>query len=205
MTATVEVTAAMVSALREKTGAPLMMCKAALVQAGGDPSRAETILRESGIKPATVQAEGNQGYVAVYVHPGNQVVGLVELACTTDFVARSAEFRAVANELAMQVAASAPFAVSTDHLPPNVRERETQDVRTLVETDPKMTGKPEALRQEIVAKKTEKRLAEMCLLTQPYIRDPKTPVGSLVDSLRLQVREGIYVRRIARWQVGESL
>lgn len=205
MTAVTEITAKMVHALRETTGAPLMKCKAALVEASGDPVRAETILRQQGVRTAPVQAEGNQGYIAVYVHPGSQIVGLVELACTTDFVARSTEFRAVAEELAMQVAASAPTAVSVEELSDNFRASELHRIETQMAADPKMAGKPEVLRQEIAQKKTAKSLEEQCLLTQDYIRDPKMRAGSLIDNLKLQVREGIYVRRIARWKVGEAL
>jgi elongation factor Ts len=199
------ITAKMVSALREATGAPLMKCKAALVETGGDLSRAESVLRERGVGTVPAQTEDNQGHVAVYVHPGSQIVGLVELACRTDFVARSEEFRAVAQELAMQVAAAAPTAISVDALPISLREQEVERVRAEVEADPKMAHKPEALRQEVARKKAETRLEEQCLLTQAYIRDPKARVGALVDDLNLRVREGVYVRRIARWQVGEPL
>ncbi len=199
------ITAQMVSALRETTGAPLMKCKAALQTVGGDMAQAETLLREQGVKTSPTQKEGNQGYIAVYMHPGNQVVGLVELACTTDFVARSTEFRAVADELAMQVAASAPSVISMDYLPSEVREAEIALVQRQVETDRKMANKSEALRAEIVAKKVANALEERCLLTQMYIRDPNQSVGALIDDLKLRVREGIYVRRIARWRVGEPL
>jgi len=201
----IEISAKLVSALRETTGAPLMKCKAVLQTANGDIARAESLLREQGVKTSEAVASGNEGYIAVYTHPGSQVVGMVELACTTDFAARSDEFRQVAHELAMQVAASAPIAISVEHLPAATREHEIQVVQAQMEADPKMADKPAALRAEIVQNKTTKRLEEKCLLTQPYIRDPNVRVGSLLDDLKLKVREGVYVRRLACWRVGETL
>jgi elongation factor Ts len=201
----IEITAKMVNALRESTGAPLMKCKAALTESGGDLARAEVILRNHGVPMPSVDEAGNQGYIAVYIHPGNQIVGLVELASTTDFAARSEEFRTVANELAMQVAASSPVAISVDSLPSEVRENEVRIVRAQIAADPKMAGKPDSLREEIVRNKVAKSLEERCLLTQAYIRDPKIRVSSLVDGLKIKIREAVYVRRIARWRVGETL
>lgn len=200
-----EITAKMVSTLRERTGAPMMKCKIALVEADGDLSHAETRLREQGMKATPVAQEGNQGYIAAYIHHGNQLVGMVELACTTDFVSRSEEFRAVAKELAMQVAASAPLAISVDDLPDDTRENALTTAQAQVKVDPKTAGKSPALQEEIAQKKAAKSLEEQCLLTQPYIRDPKVAVGTLIENLKLQVREGIYVRRISRWRVGETL
>lgn len=201
----VEITATMVNELRAITGAPLMKCKAALIDAQGNFDQAERWLREHGVKTSLVEATGNQGYIAVYAHPGNQSVALVELASTTDFVARSEEFQKVASELAMQVAAMSPIAISVEDISHEVRENEIATVRAQLDTDPKTANKPESLREEIARAKVGKKLEEQCLLTQDSIRDPKVKVGSMIDDLKLKVREGVYVRRIARWQVGEGL
>ena len=161
------VTADMVGKLRAETGAPLMKCKTALIQAEGDMQRALPILRRlAGITIAPAESATTQGYVAVYMHQENQIVALVELACDTDFVARSKAFRSVASELAMQVAATVPTAIASGD---------------------------------------DGDAAQDYLLTQEWVRDPDRTIGSLLDDLRLKMRENIYVRRFTRWRVGEAL
>ena len=201
----IEITAVMISELRAITGAPLMKCKVALIDAQGNRDQAVQWLREQGAKPSPVDTLGSQGYIAVYTHPGNHTVALVELACTTDFVARSEEFQKVANELAMQVAAMSPTTIAIEDIPPAVRENEIAAVRAQLDADPKTANKPEPLREEIARTKVGKKLEEQCLLTQDSIRDPKVKVGSMINDLKLKVREGVFVRRIVRWQVGEGL
>lgn len=202
----IEVTARLVRELRTATGAPLMKCKTALVEANGDLDQAERILRRIGnVETPTSVSVGKQGYIAVYAHSGNQIVSLVELGCETDFVARSDEFRAVASELAMQVVGTSPVALSPSDLPESVRDEELQIARVQADTDPKTAGKSADLRERIAQDKADKILSERCLLTQVSIRDQTVTVGSLLDGLRLQVREGVHVRRFARWRVGEAL
>lgn len=202
----VTITAKSVNELRTATGAPLMKCKTALVEAGGDFDQAGRILREKGSGGVPIPSiAGNEGYIAVYSHPGNQIVALVELACDTDFVARSDEFRTVAGKLAMQVAATAPDALSPSDLPDGVREEELAIARAQIATDPKTAQKEISVREQIAHDKANKNLSERCLLTQDSIRNPNVTVGSLLDDLRLKVREGVYIRRFARWRVGEIL
>jgi elongation factor Ts len=200
-----EVTAKLVNDLRAITGAPLMKCKTALVTANGDLAEAGRVLRQSGISAtSTGRALGSEGYIALYAHPGNQIVSMVELGCDTDFVARSDAFRTVASELAIQVAATAPDALTPDDLPDAVRNEEYQVVKARTDGDPKTATKAPDLREQIARTRANKNLAERCLLTQEFVRDPDRTVGSLLDDLRLQVREGVHVRRFARWRVGET-
>lgn len=199
-----EITAKLVNDLRATTGAPLMKCKAALVEANGDLAEAGRVLRQSGMSAApTGRPLGSEGYIALYAHPGNQIVSMVELGCDTDFVARSEAFRTVASELAMQVAATGPNALTPDDLPEATRDEEYRSARAQTDADPKTATKAANLREQIANTRAEKTLAERCLLTQEFVRDPDRTVGSLLDDLRLQVREGVHVRRFARWRVGE--
>jgi elongation factor Ts len=202
----IEITASLVNELRSATGAPLMKCKAALRESNGDLDQAGRLLRQKGTEGITPRASvGNQGYIAVYSHPGSQIVSLVELACDTDFVARSEAFRSIAGELAMQVVATAPVALSPSDLPETMRAEELRMAKAQTETDTRTAMKPIELREQIARSKADKVFSEKCLLTQPWVRDPKVSVGSLMEDLRLRVREGIYVRRFARWSVGETL
>lgn len=196
-----EITAARVSELRNRTGAPLMMCKAALVETGGDLEQAAQIVRKArAIRIDTAEGSaGKQGYLAVYAHPGSQIVSIVELSCDTDFVARSEDFRAVAKELAMQVAATAPIALRPGDLSEDARDEIFRIAQEQTDSQGRTAGKTAEMREQIARDRASKRVIEQCLLTQDSIRDPKVTVGSLLDDLRLRVREGVHVRRFVRW------
>lgn len=198
----VEITAAMVKALRERTGAGVLDCKNALAEAGGDPERAVELLREKGLADATrrLGREANEGVIGSYVHAGSRVAALVELNCETDFVARTDEFQTLAHDLAMQVVAARPLYVSPEDIPPEVLERERAIYRAQVAG----SGKPEHVVERIVEGKLEKLLDEVCLMRQPFIKDDSITVGELIRQAIARLGENIVVRRFARLAVGEE-
>ncbi|MDQ7828519.1 MAG: translation elongation factor Ts [Armatimonadota bacterium] len=167
------ITADAVKALRARTGAGVMDCRRALEEAGGDLERAAALLRERGLATAARKAgrATTEGLVEAYIHAGGRLGALVEVDCETDFVARTEDFRRLARELAMQVAATGPLYVSREEVPEDDRSR------------------PD--------------LAQLVLLEQPYIRDPRRTIGELVRETVAKVGENIQVRRFARFRVGE--
>ena len=194
------VTAAMVAELREKTGVGMMDCKKALVESGGDIEKAIDYLRKTGIAKAAKRAgrETRAGLVEAYVHPGSQVGVLIEVNCETDFVARTDEFKALVHDLAMHVAATSPMAVSADQMDPGfvAKEREIYREQTLAE------GKPAAMIDKIVEGRIQKVLKEVALLDQSFVKNPDETVGDLVKSKIAKFGENITVRRFARFQIG---
>jgi len=169
-----EITASMVKELRERTGAGMMDCKRALVETDGDFDKAVTLLREKGLAAASKRAgrETAEGVVESYIHMGGRIGVLIEVNCETDFVAKTDQFRTLARDLAMQVAASRPLYVSRDEVPDDVIEGERQIYRSQALNE----GKPEKVADRIVEGKLEKFYQEVCLLDQPFIREPEKSV-----------------------------
>ena len=198
-----EITASMVKELRERTGAGMMDCKRALVETDGDFDKAVTLLREKGLAAASKRAgrETAEGVVESYIHMGGRIGVLIEVNCETDFVAKTDQFRTLARDLAMQVAASRPLYVSRDEVPEDVIERERQIYRTQALNE----GKPEKVADRIVEGKLEKFYQEVCLLDQPFIREPEKSVEELIRETIGLLGENITVRRFARFERGESL
>ncbi|HHY62851.1 MAG TPA: translation elongation factor Ts [Bacillota bacterium] len=198
-----EITASMVKELRERTGAGMMDCKRALVETDGDFDKAVTLLREKGLAAASKRAgrETAEGVVESYIHMGGRIGVLIEVNCETDFVAKTDQFRTLARDLAMQVAASRPLYVSRDEVPEDVIERERQIYRTQALNE----GKPEKVADRIVEGKLEKFYQEVCLLDQPFIREPEKSVSDLVRETIGTLGENITVRRFARFERGEAL
>ncbi len=197
----------LVKKLREMSGAGMMDCKHALEEADGDIDKAYTILREKGIAKAVKRAgrETGQGVVEAYLHRlGNdyppQVGVLIEVDCETDFVAKGEDFRKLAKELALQVAASSPRWVSRDDVPDDVLVAE----RAVFEAKAQQEGKPEQVIARIVEGQVETFLKENCLMEQPHWRDPKTTVQELIAENISKLQENIVVRRFARFNVRES-
>ncbi len=187
------VTTELIKALRARTGAGVMDCRRALEETGGDLERAAELLRARGLAAAAKRAdrETSQGVVEAYVHAGGRLGALVEVNCETDFVARTDEFKALARELAMQVAATTPRWVSAEEIPAEVLA----------------ARRAELAREGDGAGQVEARLAqwiaEVALLEQPYIRDPGRRVRDLVADVTARVGEHVRVRRFARFKLGE--
>jgi len=194
------VSAQEVMELREKTGAGLMDCKRALVEADGDQDKATVLLRERGIAKAEKKRarSANEGIIAHYVHADNKKGVLLELNCETDFVARNEEFQNLAREICMQIVAMDPIAVRREELPEEIVQREKSIYAQQVQ------DKPDHVVEKIVEGKLEKFYEEACLLDQPYVRDNEKTIGALVDELIAKLGEKIRVARFARMEVGEQ-
>jgi elongation factor Ts len=193
-----------VKELRERTGAGVMDCKAALDASKGDMQGAIEHLRKKGLADAAKKAhrEAKDGVVTSYIHPGAKIGVLVEVNCETDFVARTEDFQQLVKDIAMQVAAANPSYVSREDVPGAVVEKEREIYRTQM-ADQK---KPAQVIDKIIEGKLEKFYAESCLLEQPFIRDSsgKTRLRDMVDQATAKMGERIVVKRFARFQVGES-
>jgi elongation factor Ts len=200
------VTAEAVRKLREETGAGMMDCKSALVEAQGDSEKAREILRKKGLAAAAKKAgrAASQGVVASYVHPPDSRIGvLVEVNCETDFVARTADFQALVKDIAMHVAAASPAAalyVSKDEVPAEALEKEKEIYRAQAAAQ----GKPPAVVDKIAEGKLKEYYQTFCLLEQPFIKEPKMTVGQLVQEKIAVLKENIVVRRFVRFRLGEE-
>ena len=196
--------AEMVKDLRERTGAGMMDCKAALDAAKGDLSGAVEHLRKKGLADAANKAhrDARDGVIASYIHSGNKIGVLVEINCETDFVARTPDFQQLVKDVAMQVAAANPTYVSREDVPGEVLEKEREIYREQM-ADQK---KPPQVIDKIIEGKLEKFYAESCLLEQPFIKDSsgKSRVKDLVDQATAKLQERVVVKRFARFQVGEA-
>ena len=196
------ITASLVKELRERTGAGMMECKKALSEVAGDLDKAIDVLRKSGMARASSKAgrEARQGLIHAYIHPGDQLGVLLEVDCETDFVARTDDFRDLVRNIAMQVAATNAQAVDRNGIDPDMIARE----RVILMDQAKTTGKPEAVLQKIVDGKIEKYYEEICLLEQPYIKDPDRKVKELVDQAIAKMGENIIVRRFSKFRIGDA-
>ena len=202
-----EITAAAVKQLREKTGAGMMECKNALVEAGGNEEKAVDILRERGLASAK-KREGRiaaEGIVGSYIHMGGKVGVLVELNCETDFVARSEEFQQLVKDIAMHVAASEPSYVSREDIPASVLDKEREIARAQVKNDPKMANKPDQVIEQIVEGRLNKFYEQSVLLDQLFVKASEKTVGELVMEKVAKTGERIAVRRFTRYKMGEGL
>ena len=202
-----DTSAAGIKALREKTGAGMMECKRALIEAEGAEERAIEILRERGLASAK-KKEGRvaaEGVVGSYIHMGGKVGVLVEVNCETDFVARSEEFQQLVKDIAMHVAAAEPRYVSRDEVTPEMLEKERDIARAQAKNDPKNANKPEQVIEKIVEGRLNKFYEEVVLLDQPFIKDPAKTVGELVTEKIAKTGEKVTIRRFARYKMGEGL
>jgi len=197
------ISAQVVKELRDKTGAGMMDCKKALVDSKGDIEKALEFLRKSGIAKAEKKGarEAKEGIVYSYIHHGGRLGVLVELNCETDFVARTDGFKELAHNLAMQIAATNPVAVSQKDVPEDLIIKEKE----IYLSQAKDSGKPANILDKIVEGRVQKFYQEICLLEQPFIKDPDKHVGDLITEAVTTLGENISVGRYTRFAVGESI
>ena len=197
-----DINAALVKQLRDATGAGMMECKAALVEAKGNIEEATTILRKRGLATATKKAgrSTNEGIIGSYIHMGGKIGVLVEVNCESDFVARTDDFQNLAREIAMHIAAANPLYVTKEEVPGNVLDKE----REIYKAQAAAAGKPAPVQEKIAEGKLKQYLSEVCLLEQPFIRENDKTVGQLIQEKIALIKENIVVRRFARFKVGEE-
>jgi elongation factor Ts len=195
------ITAKQVKELRDKTGAGMMDCKKALTETDGNVEEAVKALREQGIAKAASKAgrETTEGTISTYIHPGDKLGVLVEVASETDFVARTDQFKQFTHDIAMHIAASAPHCVGRDEIDPKLVEQE----REIYLTQAKNEGKPEKILDKIVEGKIEKYFSEIVLMEQAFVKDNDKTVGDYVKEVVGSLGENIQIKRFARFRLGE--
>jgi len=198
----VAITAQQVQELRRKTGAGILDCKKALADCGGDHEQAAVLLRKQGAARADARLSRptSEGLVASYIHAGGKIGVLVEVNCETDFVARTDEFRQLAMNLAMHIAAENPRCLRPEDVPADVLDKEKEVFRALAQKE----GKPENVLDRIVEGRLKKFFTETCLMEQPYVRDDQVTVAEVVNQAIAKLGENIGVRRFVRYQLGED-
>ena len=187
--------------LRARTNAGIVDCKNALKESDGDIDKAVDILRTKGLALAAkkVGRIAKEGIIDAYIHPGDRLGVLVEVNCETDFVARNQEFKRFVRDIALQIAASEPIAVSREELPPEVIEREKEIYSSMV----KDLKKPPEILEKIVDGKLEKFYSDVCLLEQPFVKIPEKTVGEYIKEQIAKFGENIVIRRFIRYRLGE--
>ena len=195
-----DITASMVKELRDKSGAGMMDCKKALAATGGDLDKAIDELRKKGLAAAQKKSSRStrEGSIDSYVHAGGKIGVLVEVGVETDFVARSEPFREFTHDLAMQVAASNPLWVRREEVPADVIEREKSIYREQAK------GKPDNVVEKMLEGKLAKFFKEVCLMEQPFVKDPDRSIEQLRTDLIGVIGENVDVRRFVRFQLGET-
>ena len=197
------VTANDVKNLREITGAGMMDCKKALVEADGNIEKAVEILREKGLAAAAKKAGrvAAEGIVDSYIHLGGRIGVLVEVNCETDFVAKTPEFKAFVRDIAMQIAAANPTYLDREGVPQDVIEKEKEILKAQALNE----GKPEKIAEKIVQGRIDKYYKEVCLLEQPFIKDTDKTISQYVNENIAKMGENISIRRFVRYELGEGL
>ncbi|MEB3237637.1 MAG: translation elongation factor Ts [Candidatus Sericytochromatia bacterium] len=200
---TTDVSAAKVKELRELTGAGMMECKKALVETGGDVQKAVDELRKRGItKGAKLSGRvASEGAVTSYVHMGGKIGVLVEVNCETDFVGRSPDFADLCRDIAMHIAAAGPRFVRREEVPADEVARE----RAVLSGGEDLKSKPENVREKIVEGRINKFYEDICLLEQPFVKDPSIKLQEMIAQAQAKIGEKIDVRRFVRYQLGEGL
>ena len=192
-----------VAALRQKTGAGMMDCKSALTESNGDLEQAIEFLRKKGLKKVEKKAgrSTEEGIIQSYIHPGSRLGVLVEINCETDFVARTDDFQTFAKDVAMQIAAANPIAVSRDDIDPEIIAKEKEIYAAQVREQ----GKPENVIERIVEGKIDKFYQESCLLEQSFVKDQNKSIRDLLTEIIAKLGENMTIRRFVRFQLGEEL
>jgi elongation factor Ts len=202
-----EITASAVKSLREKSGAGMIDCKNALVEANGDEAAAIEILRKKGMATAGKKAGRvtAEGVVGSYIHMGGKVGVMVEINCESDFVARGDEFQQLVKDVAMHIAASDPRFVTREEVPAELLDKEREILMDQLKNDPKNTGKPEDVLNKIIEGRLNKFYEESVLLDQPFVKDPSKTIGELVAEKIGSIKENITIRRFTRYKMGEGI
>ena len=197
-----EITAQLVKELRERTGAGMMECKSALTEAKGDLSEAEVVLRKRGIASASKKSSRatKQGLIGTYIHHGGQLGVMLEVNCESDFVARTDDFKELVHDVAMHVAAADPKFLRREDVTPAAldKEREIQKARVIAE------GKPEKVADKIVEGRMAKFFEEVCLMDQPFVKEPSLSIDQLVKTKIAKLGENITIARFVRFKVGDA-
>jgi elongation factor Ts len=197
-----EISAKLVKELRDRTGAGMMECKSALIEAKGNLPEAEIILRKRGITSASKKATRatRQGTIGTYIHPGSQLGVLVEVNCESDFVARTDQFQGLVKDIAMQIAAADPQFIRKEDVTKEALEKEKDIQRDRA----KQEGKPEKMLDKIVEGRMQKFYEEICLYEQPFIKENTTTIADLIKQNIAKLGENISVSRFVRFKVGDA-
>ena len=198
-----EITAALVKELRERTGAGMMDCKKALAATEGDMDKAIDFLREKGLAAAAKKAGriAAEGLVESYIHGGGRIGVLVEVNCETDFVAKTDAFKSLVKDIAMHIAAANPSYLRREEVPPAELEHE----KMVLSEQARNEGKPEKIIEKMVTGRIEKYYKEVCLLEQPFVKDPDKTISDLITESIAKIGENIAIRRFTRYQLGEGI
>ncbi len=202
-----EITASAVKSLREKSGAGMIDCKNALVEANGDEAAAMEILRKKGVATAGKKAGRvtAEGAVGSYIHMGGKVGVLVEINCESDFVARGDEFQQLVKDVAMHIAAVDPRFTTREEVPADTLDKEREILMEQLKNDPKNAGKPDEVLAKIIDGRLNKFYEDNVLIDQPFVKDPSKTIGDLVTEKIASIKENISVRRFARFKMGEGI
>lgn len=198
-----EITAALVKELRERTGAGMMDCKKALAATEGDMDKAIDFLREKGLAAAAKKAGriAAEGLVESYIHGGGRIGVLVEVNCETDFVAKTDAFKSLVKDIAMHIAAANPSYLRREEVPAAELEHE----KMVLSEQARNEGKPEKIIEKMVTGRIEKYYKEVCLLEQPFVKDPDKTITDLITESIAKIGENIAIRRFTRYQLGEGI
>ena len=198
-----EITAALVKELRERTGAGMMDCKKALSATDGDLEKAIDFLREKGLAAAAKKAGrvAAEGLVEAYIHGGGRIGVLVEVNYETDFVAKTDAFKELVKDIAMHIAATNPSYLKREEVPTAELEHE----QAVLAEQARNEGKPEKIIEKMVAGRIEKYYKEVCLMEQPFVKDPDKTISDLITESIAKIGENISIRRFTRYQVGEGI
>jgi len=196
-----EITAVMVKELREKSGAGMMDCKKALQETNGDLEKSVELLRKKGIAAAEKRADraANEGRIESYIHPGSKLGVIVEINCETDFVAKTDDFENFAHDIAMHIAASAPRFIKREDVDQESIDKEME----IYKDQAKAQGKPEAIIEKIAAGKLDKFYSEVCLMEQPFVKDPNISIKDLLTETIAKLGENITINKFSRLKIGE--
>lgn len=197
------ITTAQIKELREATGAGVLEAKKALESTNGDFEKAVDLLREKGAARAAKRAEraASEGIIELYAHPGNRVGVMLELNCETDFVGRNEEFRNLAHDLALHIAAMGPRYLTREEVPQTELDRELDVLRAQAKAE----GKPDNIVEKIVQGRLTRFYEEFCLLEQPFVKDDSVKISDMITDVIRKTGENIIIRRFARYELGESL